>query len=130
MNEALLDTHAFLWFLYDDPRLSTAAATQIEDEAVKKVLSVASLWEIVIKSQLGKLSLGMELETFFENHVVSRDLELLDIDLRHLLAYDKLPLIHRDPFDRLLIAQARVLGLPIVTSDPVFSQYEVQIVWD
>lgn len=130
MSEVLLDTHAFLWFLYDDPRLSMAAATLIEDEAVKKVLSVASLWEIVIKAQLGKLSLGMALETFFDNHVLNRDLGLLDIDLRHLLAYDQLPLLHRDPFDRLLVAQARVLGLPIVTSDPVFARYDVQVIWD
>ncbi|MDY0000010.1 MAG: type II toxin-antitoxin system VapC family toxin [Polyangia bacterium] len=130
MSEALLDTHAFLWFVFDDPRLPSTAAKLIEDETVTKILSVASLWEIVIKSQIGKLSLGMELETFFEGQVLNRDLEILDIDLRHLVAYGKLPLVHRDPFDRLLVAQARVLGLPIVTSDPIFSEYDVPIVWD
>ncbi len=130
MSGVLLDTHAFCWFVFDDPRLSGKGAAVIEDRKIIKYLSVASLWEIVIKSQIGKLSLGMDLEFFFNDHVTGRDLELLDIEVRHLLEYDGLALIHRDPFDRLLVAQARVTGLPVVTSDPVFERYEVKVIWD
>jgi len=129
VTAALLDTHAFLWFVFDDPRLSAVAARTIEDRAVTKLLSVTSLWEIVIQRQLGKLDLGMELGSFFEDHVTNRELELVDLELGHLLAYEALPLAHRDPFDRLLVAQARVLGVPIVTADPSFARYEIKVVW-
>ena len=129
MSAVLLDTHAFLWFVFDDPRLSDLAAATIEDQAVTKVLSVATLWEIAIKRQIGNRELGMELADFFDQHVTGRELELLDIELSHLLAYDALPLAHRDPFDRLLVAQAGALGVPILSADPAFSQYAVKIVW-
>jgi PIN domain nuclease of toxin-antitoxin system len=125
----LLDTHAFLWFVFDDPRLSLRAAETIEDARIAKLLSVVSLWEIVIKSQLGKLSLGMALSDFFDRYVTLREVELIDIELPHLLAYDALPLVHRDPFDRLLVAQARVANVPICSADSVFSQYDVELVW-
>ena len=129
MTRLLLDTHALLWFLFDDPRLSTRAAQLIEDTQVDKVLSVASLWEITIKLQLGKLELGMPLDTFFSDFVRGRELRLLPIELPHLLAYSALPLHHRDPFDRLLIAQAKTLRMPILTSDESFTRYEVETLW-
>ena len=129
MNRILLDTHAFVWFVFDDPRLSPRAAATIEDERVSKLLSIVSLWEIVIKSQLGKLRLGMALSDFFDRQVTLRELELIDIGLPHLLAYDALPLAHRDPFDRLLVAQARVMSTPILSADSALSQYEVELVW-
>jgi PIN domain nuclease of toxin-antitoxin system len=129
VTSVLLDTHAFLWFIFDDPRLSNAAVNVIEDRSVSKLLSVMSLWEITIKHQIGKLKLGIPLGDFFDQHVTGRDLELLDIEIGHLLEYDSLPLIHRDPFDRLLVAQARVIDVPVVTADQNFSRYEVRVVW-
>lgn len=129
MNRLLLDTHAFLWFLFDDPRLSPRAARTIEDARISKVLSVASLWEIVIKSQLGKLSLGMALADFFDRYITGRELVLMDIELSHLLVYETLPLAHRDPFDRLIVAQARAANIPLCSGDKVFSKYEVELIW-
>lgn len=129
MTAVLLDTHAFLWFVFDDPRLSDAAARTIEDPTTTKLLSVISLWEICVKRQIGKLQLGMALDAFFEEHVTSRELELVDLELNHLLAYDALPLVHRDPFDRLILAQAKVLDVPIVTADPSFAGYEARVIW-
>lgn len=129
MTRVLLDTHALLWFLFDDARLSARAVEIIEDARVEKVLSVASLWEITIKVQLGKLELGMPLDTFFADFVRGRELSLLPIDLPHLLAYGALPLHHRDPFDRLLVAQAVTLGVPLVTSDYAFARYEIETLW-
>lgn len=124
---ALLDTHAFLWFVFDDPRLSARAAARIE--AGDLTLSMASLWEIAIKTQLGKLALGMELGVFIKTHVEAVELDIVPLELPHVLAYGALPLHHRDPFDRLLVAQARVLGTPIVTSDASFAAYDVQTIW-
>lgn len=129
MTPLLLDTHAFLWFVFDDERLSDAAANAIADPDREQTLSIASLWEITIKRQLGKLELGMELAGFFTETVQRRLLRLLPLELDHLTAYDRLPLHHRDPFDRLLVAQAAVLGAPIVTADPSFDAYGVDVVW-
>lgn len=126
---ALLDTHAFLWFVFDDPRLSQRAADLIEDQDVVKLLSVASLWEVAVKTQLGKLALGLDLETFFRRHVEERLVDLVGVQLPHLVAYGNLPLHHRDPFDRLLISQAEVLDVPIVTADARFAPYGVETVW-
>ena len=130
MKAILLDTHAFLWFLFDDSRLSEHVAALIEDTQVEKWLSKASLWEIAIKHQIGKLSLGMDLESFFEQHVEKVELRLLDMELVHLLAYGNLPLHHRDPFDRMLVAQASTLGIPLVTVDAAFAAYNIETVWD
>jgi len=129
VSAILLDTHALLWFLFDDLRLSPRAAAAIEERAMTKLVSVVSLWEIVIKCQLGKLSLGMPTDEFFERHVTERELGVVDIELAHLLAYEGLPLHHRDPFDRLIIAQAKELEAPVVTADPSFAAYAVQTLW-
>ena len=129
MSQVLLDTHAFLWFVFDDPRISDRAARLLADTRTGKILSIASLWEIAIKLQLKKLSLGMRLDVFCDRFVRGAQLEVLDIELHHLLAYEKLPLHHRDPFDRLLVAQAQALGVPRVTSDAAFRSYAVKTVW-
>jgi PIN domain nuclease of toxin-antitoxin system len=125
----LLDTHAYLWFVFNDARLSERAATAISDPSIEPVLSIASLWEITIKRQLGKVDLGMELSTFLRRYIEQRRVTVLDVELTHLIAYDRLPLLHRDPFDRLLVAQAKVLGTPIVTADPNFRNYDLEVVW-
>lgn len=129
MTPLLLDTHAFLWFVFDDPRLSESAAAMISDPEAEPILSIASLWEITIKRQLGKLDLGMDLPYFFRRYVEERSVTVLPIELDHFLAYDQLPPLHRDPFDRLLVAQAKVIQSPIVTADPDFKGYELDIVW-
>jgi PIN domain nuclease of toxin-antitoxin system len=124
----LLDTHAFLWFVFDDPRLSPRAAESIES-ASSVALSVASLWEIAIKVQLGKLELGMGLPAFFAEHVERTELEIVPLELSHLLEYASLPLHHRDPFDRLIVAQARVLATPVASADPNLRTYGIPIIW-
>jgi len=126
----LLDTHALLWFLFDDPRLSARAVEVIEDGEVAKLLSVASLWEITIKTQLGELDLGMPIEAFLADFVRGRVLDVLPIELPHLLTYHALALHHRDPFDRLLVAQASTLDVPLVTSDSAFDAYDIVTIWD
>jgi PIN domain nuclease of toxin-antitoxin system len=129
VTRILLDTHSFLWFVFDDPRLSPLAAQTIENPKVVKLLSVVSLWEITIKSQLGKLKLGMKLSDFFEQFISKRELEVIDIELRYLLAYDQLPLHHRDPFDRMLLSQASVQEIPILSADTALAKYDIELVW-
>ncbi len=129
MRAALLDTHAFLWFLFDDPRLSDRAAELIEEPEPQNLLSAVSLWEIAIKHQLGKLTLGMPYEFFVERYVRGAAIEVIGVDLPHLLAYESLPLQHRDPFDRMLVAQAVTLGVSLITADAAFEAYEIDTVW-
>lgn len=102
----LLDTHTFLWFLADDPQLSPAARRLIEDGTNEILLSMASLWEIAIKVSLGKLTLGGAFATFIPDQLTLNAFGLLPIELAHVTAVAALPFHHRDPFDRLLIAQA------------------------
>lgn len=129
MSRVLLDTHAFLWYVFRDRRLSARARRTISRTSTTKMLSIASLWEIVIKTQLGKLALGMGIEEFLEKHVRGRQIELLPIELPDLLATSNLPMHHTDPFDRLLIAQATLKGVAIVTSDSRFDGYAIETVW-
>jgi len=129
VSRVLLDTHAFLWFVFDDRRLSSRADTLIGDSDNEVLLSIASLWEITIKAQLDKLTLGMPVEVFFRRYVEQRRLALVDVQVAHLVAYGQLPLLHRDPFDRLLVAQAQVLGVPILSSDSKLEPYGVPILW-
>lgn len=129
MKRLLLDTHAFLWFIFKDPQLSATAREAISDGDATIHLSTASLWEITIKQQIGRLGLGMPLEQFFQRFIESRQVTLVPLELPCLLAYGALPLHHRDPFDRLLIAQAVVHRLVIVTADRQFDSYDVQRLW-
>lgn len=129
MTPLLLDTHAYLWFVFDDHRMSAAATSAIADADTDPIISVASLWEITIKQQLGKLRLGMDLGAFFRRHVEERRMMLLPVEIPHLVAYGQLPLLHRDPFDRILIAQARALGARIATADATFARYGIETVW-
>lgn len=129
MKPLLVDTQAYLWFVFDDLRLSDRAAAAIADLGNQPVLSIASLWEIVIKRQIGKLDLGMDFPTFLHRYVEQRLVTVLAVEPPHLVEYDRLPLHHRDPFDRLLAAQARVLRSPIVSVDPSFRRYDVAVVW-
>lgn len=125
----LLDTHAFLWWITDDPRLSLRAREIIADGANVLFLSAASGWEIAIKAKLGRLRLPDEPERFILKQLESNAIEVLPVQMSHALHVYALPDHHRDPFDRLLIAQAQLEKLPILTADPQISRYEVETIW-
>ncbi len=125
----LLDTHAFLWWDNGSANLSPRVLALCHDPAVTLFLSLVSLWEIQIKSGLGKLSLRLPLRDLVADHQGKNGLRLLPVSLDHLLALDALPPAHKDPFDRLLIAQAQVEGITLVSADHVFASYPVSLIW-
>lgn len=125
----LLDTHAFLWFCQNDPALSAAAKTLIEDPANRKLVSVASCWEIAIKAGLGKLRLGEPSASYIAVALKKTGFELLPIAVQHATGVEGLPLHHRDPFDRLLVVQAIAEGLSIVSSDAALDAYGITRLW-
>jgi PIN domain nuclease of toxin-antitoxin system len=125
----LLDTHTLLWFLRDDPQLSEIAKKLIEDPGNRKLVSVASCWEIAIKAGLGKLDLAEPSRTLLEREIPANNLEILSISLAHATAVESLPPHHKDPFDRLLIAQSMIEGIPIVGADSIFDLYQIDRRW-
>jgi PIN domain nuclease of toxin-antitoxin system len=125
----LLDTHCFLWFIVGNDRLSISARSAIENPDNQSLLSIASLWEIAIKSSLGKLTLAQPIEILIPQQLAVNGIDLLDINLQHTAIVSRLPFHHRDPFDRLLIAQAQVENIPIVSSDSNFDLYEITRLW-
>jgi len=125
----LLDTHTFLWFIDGSPQPSTAARTLIEEADNEVFLSVGSLWEMAIKVSLGKLSLGQPFERLMPAQLSLNSIELLNITISHTAKVITLPFHHRDPFDRLLIAQALVEDIPLVGVDTVFDAYGVRRLW-
>ena len=127
--KVLLDTHAFLWFIEDSPKLSAAARSVIEDGLNTPLLSVASLWEMAIKISLGKLVLTEPFETMVPEQLDLNGIDQLGIDFEHVTRVSKLPFHHRDPFDRLLVAQALVEELPIVSADSSLDAYGVRRLW-
>lgn len=129
MISLLLDTHALLWFLWNDPHLSHPAREAIEAPTNRKLVSIATCWEIAIKCGLGKLSLGEPSRTFLERELASNHFELLPITLMQATAVEALASPHKDPFDRLLVAQAIGDSLAIVSADPVFDAYSVTRIW-
>jgi PIN domain nuclease of toxin-antitoxin system len=125
----LLDTHTFLWFIEGSLNLSDVARNLIEDQANQRFLSVASLWEMSIKVSIGKLELGMTFTELVKREVYGNAIELLEIQPEHLDELAKLPFHHKDPFDRLMIAQSLAEGIPIVTKDAAFRSYPVSLLW-
>ncbi len=125
----LIDTHALIWFLEDDPKLSATARAVVEDAANERWVSMASGWEMAIKSQIGKLKLPLAFEGLFPGALESLGFSILPIQAGHLHRYHALPLHHRDPFDRLLVAQALVDGFTVVGDDAAFDEYGVTRVW-
>lgn len=121
----LLDSHALLWWRTDAPALGTAARVAISDAASDMLVSIAGLWEITMKEASGKLTLPTDLETMMREEGFS----VLPIAHSHLRSLKGLPRLHRDPFDRMMIAQALAEGIPIATRDRIFAAYGVQIVW-
>jgi len=126
--KALLDTHTFLWAITEDPRLSRRAR-QMYTSSNDLWLSVASVWEILIKARVGKLPLPDPVGPYLTKELAKNRIEVLPITLDHVLKTEALPLHHRDPFDRLLIAQGIEEGWPILTADPWFARYPVQVIW-
>ncbi len=125
----LLDTHACLWFLSGDARLNATARALIEDVNNERFLSMASLWEIAIKMGLGKLLAGQNFRTLFPALLTSNSIDLLPIKVAHVAQVATLPMHHRDPFDRLLVAQALTENLPLISADSAFDIYGVRRLW-
>jgi PIN domain nuclease of toxin-antitoxin system len=125
----LLDTHSFLWFIAGSPNLSDAARRLIEDATNQPFLSAASLWEMAIKLSLGKLQHARPFEELVPQQMRQNGIYYLGIDLPHVAPVATLPFHHHDSFDRLLIAQAMVESMPIVSADTAFDAYPVQRLW-
>ena len=125
----LIDTHTFLWFVNDSQQLSNYARSLMESD-VDLLISSASLWEIAIKVSIGKLTLRNSFHTFIPQQLTINDIEIIYPTIDHLTALSQLPFHHRDPFDRLMIAQAIVENIPIITRDSAFNLYEIECIWD
>lgn len=125
----LLDTHTFLWWIDNDPHLSTKARALISDSNNELYFSAASGWEIAIKARIGKLAMPDNLEQFIIEQLVLNQFTVLPIQLTHALHVYTLPLLHRDPFDRILVAQSQVEDLLLLTNDALIQQYTTQTTW-
>jgi PIN domain nuclease of toxin-antitoxin system len=126
---ALLDTHAFLWFILGDSQLIASAKTFIEDPANDIEISPASYWEIAIKIRLGKYVLPEPYQSFMETHLAANDFQILPIMPKHTALLTKMPLHHKEPFDRLLVAQALSETIPLVSADAQLDPYGVKRHW-
>ena len=125
----LLDTHTFIWMESDPDKLSSIVSTAIRDLNNTLLLSTASVWEIQIKTQTGKLKFP-RLASKIAARVQMQQIQILPIELEHIFAIDQLPLLnHRDPFDRLLVAQALYQNWPILSHDPLIAQYPITTIW-
>ncbi len=126
---ALLDTHTFLWWVAGAPQLSKTEKDFITNPDNKIFFSAASAWEIVIKIGTSKLTLPEESDFYITSRLISNRFQILPIELSHTLQIAKLPDLHRDPFDRIIIAQSQVTGMPILTIDRLIVQYPIDIIW-
>ena len=129
VSRFLLDTHVLLWWLFDDQKLSGLAHNVIQVPDNKILVSTVSGWEIATKHRLGRLPHAGEVAHNLPSLLRNSRMDVLPITMEHALAAGALPGPLRDPFDRMLIAQGQIEGLPIVTSDTVFKQYPVELVW-
>ncbi len=124
----LLDTHIFLWWITDDPRLSVRAKEIITDLHNELYLSAASGWEIAIKSTLGRITLPRKADLFIAEQMSINSILSLPIEMSHALHVHNLPPHHQDPFDRIIIAQAQLEKMPVLTADPQFKKYKLTII--
>ena len=129
MKRYLLDTHTVLWFLQDAPELPDAVASRIEAEDAVNHVSMASIWEMAIKVSLGKLAVPYSLESDLPGILEESGFAMLNLSFHHLGSVARLPFHHRDPFDRVLIAQAQIEGLILLSRDPSFDAYGVTRIW-
>lgn len=125
----LIDTHVFIWYIQNSDRLPNSVATLINDGSNEILFSIASIWEMAIKQSTGKLNLGVPYIGFIEKQMRFNNMKLLPISLNHIELVTTLPFHHRDPFDRILIAQSITEDIILLSADSVFSLYPVQRVW-
>jgi PIN domain nuclease of toxin-antitoxin system len=125
----LLDTHTFLWFIAGSAELSAIARALIEDPTNESFLSIASAWEMAIKASLGRLTLAQPLEQLLPAQLAANGISILPIGLSHTFRVSSLPLHHRDPFDRMLVAQSLVEQMPLVSVDAALDAYGIRRLW-
>lgn len=125
----LLDTHAFIWWAPEPDKLSERVLNLLKNRENQLILSVASAWEMQIKMQLGKLKLETALQDLIKSQQITNELKILVVNLKHVLELDKLPYHHKDPLDRILIAQANIEDFTIASKDDIFSKYPVKVIW-
>jgi PIN domain nuclease of toxin-antitoxin system len=125
--KVLLDTHTFLWALSDPNRLSARAREAIASS--QRFWSVASIWEVLIKVQSGKLPMPLPASDYLTSKMSANGVKALPVRLDHVLRVGELPMHHRDPFDRILIAQSQQEKMPVVTSDAIFARYPIEVIW-
>ena len=128
MEEVLIDTQSFIWFFENNSRLPVSVRLFMEKKK-SLVVSIGSFWEITIKTTLGKLAVPEGISILMDK-ALSKGFKILPIEREHLIVLSSLELIHRDPFDRLIISQAIAENIPLVSSDSVFKQYPVNCVWE
>jgi PIN domain nuclease of toxin-antitoxin system len=129
VKKILLDTHAFIWWIEDSPRLSTNAKKLLENLENECFLSLASCWELAIKSSIGKIKLTLPIRDFIPQHLAANDFKQLSISFRHIARVESLEFHHRDPFDRLIAAQALEEKMILFSVDKVFDYYGVERIW-
>ena len=125
----MLDTHAFLWWITDSPQLSSRVREIIADGRNELFFSAASGWEIAIKARLGRVEIPGDLERFLTEQLSQNAVWVLPLYLSHAVRTYALPGHHRDPFDRLLVSQALLERLPILSADPQISRYPIEVIW-
>jgi len=125
----LLDTHAFLWFVTDDDKLSSDARSIIKKSNNEVYFSAASAWEMSIKVRLGRLTIEEDLEPFIIKQLAENNFSTLSITIFHSIYTSKLPEIHKDPFDRMIVAQSKVENLSLISRDKNIKKYKVPVVW-
>ncbi|ESQ07826.1 MAG TPA: type II toxin-antitoxin system VapC family toxin [Desulfofustis sp.] len=129
MKRYLLDTHTFIWWIEDSPRLSDSVREIIGDSENECWFSLVSAWEMAIKISLERLKLAIPLKRYIPEHSAANNFNVLAIDFRHITKVAHLPFQHRDPFDRLLIAQAMTEKMVILSADPALDGYAIERVW-
>jgi len=125
----LIDTHAFLWWDLDDARLSEKAGELIRDGQNEILVSAGTIWEVAIKAMKGRLDLPSDIDAYVADRLRRYRWTLIAIDERHAVRAATLPMIHGDPFDRILVAQAQVEEVPILTTDAAITRYDVETIW-
>ena len=125
----LLETHALLWIVTDDSRLSTKARRYFLNKNNEIFLSIASIWEMAVKISLNKLKIEQTVGEFCKEHIIGNNIKILDIKLEHVLNLELLKFHHRDPFDRMLVCQCIYEKMPIISKDKIFTKYSVHRIW-
>lgn len=126
--KVLIDTQIFVWLDSEPEKLSLQSKSILEEQENQIYLSVVSIWELQIKSQLGKLTLERSLKSILESQQETNGLEILSLEIMHIFGLENLPYHHKDPFDRLLISQAKTENLSLLSADHIFSKYEVELI--